>query len=460
MIRLSVLTILGVILSSVEASSTEAKAKPGGPSVADYASIQEAVKANPGRLVYVPPGDYEVAETIVIQNDRSGLVGPGRIIQTNPDKAIIRVDHAAGVQIKDLTLTRPEGRMETWAQAVRADNCRDLVLENLQVIDNRTRAGAIEVQECDGCQIRNCLVRNYQRVAVDDRTDNAELGYAFKSIIGTGIIVKNGKGSLVQGNRVIETNLIATPEVKRQHDLGRYVKKLATRGRLASAKDWDEGYTHNWMQGTAIYVGGPLLTDFAQVIGNYVENAGQGFDIHADHIILSQNVVNDALIGMKAMHGSRHVLIVGNQFSKNTLWSMGLMPGAASHPPRAASDGKAAVGPNVDGGSIIANNIVSDFGFGKTRWIWGEGDNGCPIRFDHGQTPENPPLNEVIIQGNIVYDTGRDGILVDGAPKVVPPRYKYAVQIESGATAPRNLHFSNNILHPGSQGLSNVELPH
>ena len=67
-------------------------------------------------------------------------------------------------------------------------------------------------------------------------------------------------------------------------------------------------------------------------------------------------------------------------------------------------------------------------------------------------------IKDVIIEGNIVYDTGRDQVIVDGQPKVEGPRYKYAVIVEGGATEPKNLHFSNNILHPGTRGVSNVEL--
>ena len=116
---------------------------------------------------------------------------------------------------------------------------------------------------------------------------------------------------------------------------------------------------------------------------------------------------------------------------------------------------------NIDGGSIIANNIISDFGYGNAHWIWG--DTGHPILLEHGQIPSNPPLHDVVIQGNIVYDTGRDEILVDGKPTVAPPRYTYAVWISPENTAdalktPVGLHFSNNLLHPGSAGISNVEL--
>lgn len=446
-----VAAFLALALATVEPAGAQGSGPgPAEPSVRAYPSIQEAIRANPGRLVYVPPGDYEVADTIRIDADRTGLFGPGRVIQTNPERAIVRIERASGVQLRDLTLTRAEGKRETMAEAVQAIDCRELVLENLQVLDTHTRAAAVELRGCAASQVRNCLVRNYHRASVDDRTDSPDQGYAFNCMIGTGILVREGRGTLIQGNRVIEERMIPTQDVKRRFDLGRYVKKNATKGRLANQKDWDAGYTNNWQQGSAIVVTSPAATDYTQVLGNYIENAGQGLDIHADHVTVAQNIVNDALIGMKAMHGSRNVLIIGNQFSKNTLWGIGLMPGAASYAAKTS-------GANVDGGSIIANNIISDFGYGQTRWIWGDADNVYPLRFDVGQKPENPPLSDVIVQGNVVYDTGRDGGM-DGAPKAVPPRYKYAVLIEQGPGAPKGLHFSNNILHPGTQGVSNVEL--
>ena len=174
------------------------------------------------------------------------------------------------------------------------------------------------------------------------------------------------------------------------------------------------------------------MTDYTRVLGNHIENAAQGIDIHADHVIVSQNIIVNAFIGMKAMHGSRNVLITGNQFSKNDLWAIGLMPGAASHDT------------NTDGASIVADNIISDFGQGHAHWIWGDGRS--PIKFDTGQKPGNPPLTDVIVHGNVVQAVGA-------------PHYKYTVVIPKGPNAPRGLHFSNNLLHPGTKGVANVELP-
>ena len=416
-----------------------ASASPAAePSVAGYPSIQAALEAHPNRMLFVPAGDYPITEAIRIRGDRSGLFGPGRIIQQNADQPIIVIDNATNAEIRDLTLTRPEGSMDTARDGVLAFKCRDLVVENVRVIDNRTDAGAITVVEGTNCRISRCLVRNYMRVSIDDRTASEDWGYAFNCTDGTGIKVNASTGTLIEGNRVVEDNLLPTPEMKAQHKLGDFVKKNPVKGTLPSQTTWDGNYVNNWQQGSGIIVASPEVSDLTRILGNHIENAAQGLDIHADHVIVSGNVVVDSFMGMKAMHGSRNVIISGNQFVRNSLWSIGLMPGVAAH---SAEDGRPE---NADGGSIIANNVVSDFGHGRARWIWG--DENAPFKFDSGQHPDDPPLTDVIVTGNLIHQIG-------------PPRYSRAVVIDPGANGPRGMHFSNNLFPPGPQGVCNQDLP-
>jgi hypothetical protein len=448
---------LGLSLLVVAVVAGRGRGDDDAPSV-DRPTLQELLDAHPGTVVEVPPGVHEIRETLRVATPGGGLSGTATIVQTDPARAIVRIDHADGALLRGLTLTRPEGRRETDQEAVLVTDSRDVTLADLRVIDNQTRSVAVAMRDSDGGRIIDCLVRNYQRVGVDDRTDNALYGYAFRCIIGTGIQVNECRGALIRGNTIREDRLIATREVKREHGLGRFVKKLPERGKLASERDWDRDETDNWMQGSAVHLAAPESSDAIRVVDNLVERAGQGFDIHADHVILANNIVDDALIGMKAMHGSKHVIVIGNQFKKTTLWAMGFMPGASSHAARPAEGDRPALPANVDGGSIMANNIISDFGMGLTNWIWGEENLGFPIRFDRGQVDDDPPLSDVIVTGNIVHDTGRDGVLRDGDPEIVGPRYRLAVRVEGGPTAPVGLHFSNNIFHPGTEGVSNVEL--
>jgi hypothetical protein len=400
-------------------------------SVSAYPSIQAALDANPNRMLFVPAGDYPITDKIRIRGERSGLFGPGRIIQQNTEQPIIVIEEAKEAEIRDLTLTRPEGKMETRLEGIVVIRCRDLVLDNVRVIDNRSPAGSISVRESQDCRISRCLVRNYMRLSIDDRTQSKDWGYAFNCTDGTGISVSYSPGCLIEGNRVIEANFVPTPEVKAKYKLGDFVKKNDVKGGIMSQQAWDANYTDAWQQGSGIVVNAPTVTDLTRVIGNHVENAAQGIDLHCDHVIVSGNIVTNAFIGMKAMHGSRHVLITGNQFTRNSLWAIGLMPGAGAN------------AENFDGGSIISNNIISDFGHGDAHWIWGA--ERSPFKFDTGQQPDDPPLTDVIVTGNIVHSTGK-------------PRYKYAVIIAGGPNTPRGMHFSNNLLHPGTQGVANTEL--
>jgi hypothetical protein len=382
-------------------------------------------------MLFVPAGDYPITEKIRIRGESSGLFGPGHIIQQSADQPIIEVENATSAEIRDVTLTRPEGKMETRNEGILAIKCRDLVVDNVRVIDNRSPAGAITVRESKDCRVSRCVVRNYMRLSIDDRTQSKDWGYAFNCTDGTGISVSYSPGCLIEGNRVIEANFVPTPAIKAKHKLGDFVKKNDVKGGIMSQQAWDANYTDAWQQGSGIVVNAPTVTDLTRVIGNHVENAAQGIDLHCDHVIVSGNIVTNAFIGMKAMHGSRHVLITSNQFTRNSLWAIGLMPGAGAN------------AENFDGGSIISNNIISDFGHGDAHWIWGA--ERSPFKFDTGQQPDDPPLTDVIVTGNIVHSTGK-------------PRYKYAVIIAGGPNTPRGMHFSNNLLHPGTQGVANTEL--
>lgn len=396
-----------------------------------YPTIQAAIDAHPGQMISIPPGDHVIREKIRLRVDGSGLCGPGRIIQQNAEHPIIEIEKGTGIEIRNLTLTRPAGKMETSSDGIVAIDCSDLVIDNVRVHDNRSRSAAIFVRECRGARVSRCLIRNYMRVTIDDRTADSNWGYAFNCTDGMGIAVTRSTGTLLESNRIIEENLRPTPEIKQQYQLGDWVKKNPVKGRLLNQKTWDTAYSDNWQQGSAIVVTAPEVTDLTRILGNHVENAAQGIDLHSDHVLVSNNIVVNSFMGMKAMHGSRNVLITGNQFVKNSIWAIGLMPGVSSH------------AKNTDGGSIIANNIISDFGYGDASWIWGRGHS--PIRFDHGEEPDDPPLTDVIIQGNLLHSAGE-------------PRYQFAVRIEGEPNAPRGLHFSGNLFAPGSAGISNVEL--
>jgi hypothetical protein len=116
------------------------------PSATSYDSIQAALDANPDQMVYVPAGDFLISEKIRIRGKRSGLFGPGKIIQQNPGQPIIEIEDASDAEIRDVTLTRPEGKTETQNEGILAIRCNDPVIENIRILNNQTRTAVMAMR--------------------------------------------------------------------------------------------------------------------------------------------------------------------------------------------------------------------------------------------------------------------------------------------------------------------------
>ncbi len=448
------------------------------PSVANYPSIQQALDANPGRMVFVPAGDYVIARAVVIKGDGAGLWGQGRLIQSNPEEPVLLVQDGRYQKVRGLILTRPEGKRDTRKPALHLLRAILASVEDVQVIDNWTDNAALRSDKCRQLVVRGCLVENYCRVTIEDWTKPAPnsgvcSGFAYICMNGTAMDFVDVSGVIIQGNRIVENRLLPTKENKEKYGFGKFTKKNAEKGPHIDQQSWDTEYWYGWRQGAGIHVGSGRTSDTIQIVGNYLENMQQGIDIHGDHALVANNIVNDASRGIKAMHGSRNIQIIGNQFNRCDHFAIGLMQGAASHEAgRHPSKGPMAVEANIDGHSIIADNIISDFGYGLEGWVWqSDGRSGNPIQIG-GKSPlaATPPLRNVIVRGNIVYNTGQDRIVVDGQPRVEPPRYKHAVRVVDGlpsdnpngqggyANTPRKVLFSENHFDPGTDGVSGVDL--
>lgn len=91
--------------------------------------------------------------------------------------------------------------------------------------------------------------------------------------------------------------------------------------------------------------------------------------------------------------------------------------------------------------------------------LWGTGNHTtAPLFFDQGQEPDDPPLRDVVVTGNLVYDSDREGVLTNGVWELRPSRYRYAVQIDTRTSGPQGLHFQGNLFQPGPEGISNRKL--
>ncbi len=64
------------------------------------------------------------------------------------------------------------------------------------------------------------------------------------------------------------------------------MKKNPQKGTLMSQEVWDEEYVNNWQQGSAIVINSPRATNRTQLLGNQIENAAQGIDLHCDQVIV------------------------------------------------------------------------------------------------------------------------------------------------------------------------------
>jgi hypothetical protein len=436
------------------------------PSAADYGSLQEAINANPGKVLFVPQAVYEISEPIYLTTDNSGLAGYGTIVQTDTDACIVAVSNAKNVRIEDLTLTRPEGRQDCDDSGIEITNSSNVLLKGIRLLDNRSRHSGINIENSHDCCVVDSEVCNYKRVAIDDRTaeGNSLYGYAFFCIDGTGIVVQNSQNVSLLNNRIVENNLLPTKEIKEQHQLGtltdgKYPTNPGDLGRNAVSA----GYVSNWHQGSAIVVTGPEVSRDIFISGNYIENCAQGIDLHCDYVRCIDNTVISGMIGVKMTHGSKHLIVAENLLTRIDLWGILYNPGAASHGGVPATADVPAKPENDDGGSIIANNIITEYGYGNEYWNWGgassDQSGSYAIAFYDGQLPENPPLSDVLVTGNMVYDDSN-------SDESKAPRYRYAVFFGSwhssennSSNMPRNIKLHGNMFHPGSGGISNVEIP-
>ena len=444
--------------------SIAATAEPSAvmPDASAYVSLQAAIDANPGKVIYLPQQTFIIREPLRLDSNAS-LTGHGTIVQENTGAAMVFVEGAEHVRIRDVTFTRPEDARECGASAIDIRSSRDVVLENIRVLDNHSQQPVINMEDCDNCRVTGSEVRNYKRIAVDDRTAPGEslYGYAFRCIDGSGIVVRNSRNIQLLHNQITEDKLLPTREIKEQHLLGtltegRYPNNPGALGKNAV----HDGYVSNWHQGSAIVVTGPEITRDILISGNYIGNCAQGIDLHCDYTRCTDNTVVCGMIGIKMTHGSKHVIVSDNLLTRIDLWGILYNPGAASHGPVPASGDTPAKPDNSDGGSIIANNIITDYGYGHEYWNWGgasaDQSGSYAIALLKGQIPENPPLGDVVLTGNLVYG-GRNGDAL---------RYRYALYIEDwnrrdepGSNAPRQPHLYGNLFHPGSGGISNAEVP-
>jgi len=446
------------VLAATAFSLAQGQPKPVDASA--YPSLQAAIDANPGRQIQLPTTEYVINTALRITRDNTELFGPARIVQSNPREPMVRIDHAKSVRLSGLTFTRSAGNQDTDQNGIEILDSSDVEISQVRVSENHTRASIYARSSAD-VTVQGCVIVNYKGITVDDRTASPLYGYAFKAIDGSGIQFRDVDGVVIRDNRIQEFRFLPTRAIRDHYDLGTLTVVPEVPGQLGDPDIMANKYTNNWHQGAGIQVTGPMVSKRVILSGNYIENAAQGMDVHADNVIVSGNIISHAMIGYKSMHGAKNVLLDGNQFNYVDLWGILLMPGAASHvSSNAGTDGKPEV-ENTDGGHIVSNNIFSNFGFGEQHWNWADRKSAYPernvIAILFGQVPENPPIRNVLITGNQVYDSGRDTVLLDGKWVQAEPRYHYALYVEQvRQPAPVNVQVHGNLFDAGFEGVTNI----
>ena len=436
------------------------------PSITDYPTPQEAINAQPGVQLFVPAGLHKIDAALIFTGEGGGLYGPGTIEQANPGSTIVTVENAAMTRIEGVTLTRTESAEPARGPGLFINTSRLVEIRGVHVVKARARDAAIEIRNSQQTTVKDCLVRDYKCIAIDDRTASPLYGYAFRAIDGTGIMVNASTGTVIESNRIIEETYLPTREAAEQYKLGEITIRPTEKGKLIPQDAWDTNHVNNWHQGSAIVVTSPRETSHTILRGNYLQNCAQGIDIHSDDVICANNIVDHGFMGVKMTHGSRNVIVEGNLLTHIDLWGILVNPGAASEYAVEAKDGAPAKPGNHDSGILIANNQITDFGYGHEYWNWGgrseDGGSSFPINLMGKQLEENPNISDVLIQGNIVYDAGRDRVLVDGVLVKEKPRYRYALYIEYAQDSPhlpKNVIVGENLFHPGRDGVCNQVLP-
>ena len=153
------ISTFAILLTCLSASMSPTAAQADIQST-DYPSLQAAVDANPGRMIYVPNGDHLLTETVMIKTSGTGLCGPGRLVMTDASKDIINVRESNDVTIRDIRLFRERGKHEGGRNGIHAADCKDLTVDGIVVTNNCGENAGLKMERCTRLMVRNCLVRD------------------------------------------------------------------------------------------------------------------------------------------------------------------------------------------------------------------------------------------------------------------------------------------------------------
>ncbi len=416
--------------------------------------------------------------------DGSGLRGDTRL-HFEGTETIIEAEGLHGLTLRGFTLIRetdsPDNR-----QAIQFDRCSQVTLDSVRVENNRSVGPTIRLVRCTDNRIVNCSILNYKQMGLNIRPTQT-----FRTIDGHGMALQHCWGSLIQGNSIIERRLLADEATMEKHELGKVLEGV-------SPVEGMPDFFPAWHQGAGI---GSFRGAHSVIVGNYVENACQGFDFQTDQSVLNGNIVRGAQSGIKCMQFTENVIISYNNISYTDLWGIVMAPGQTAKPPEAGDEDIRAENPThygddkkienptqlelleraglglvraeVNSGTIISNNVFSHFGEGPEYFNWPPvlhiDDGFLTVINLWGQWEDNKKtsnvtfhpdsgMRSILVQGNMIYHSGQDGVIEEGKTIYPEPKYRYAVYRNTGPYGPRQVFLSGNLLHSGKDGVSNLPL--
>jgi hypothetical protein len=408
----------------------------------------------------------------VFKSNGSGLTGHAKISFASDTAHFIYAKAIDSIRIEGICLVRTIDSSKT-PQAILLENCRNILINQVQILENRSMEPTIQFRECEDSRVTDCTILNYKQFGLNVRPTQS-----FNCIDGHGMAFHSCRNTYVSGNSVIDRRIFPDPETKAKHDLGKVVSGV-------SPAEGMPDYFPAWHQGAGI---GSFRGACSTIVNNYIENAAQGVDFQTDYSILAGNIITYAQTGIKCMHFTQNVVITNNNVSYCDLWGLVTAPGPTSHPAYSPTEdeqlseiqkknlarfrmvpGQA----EVNSGNIISGNVFSNFGYGHEYYNWGsvlsiDESFLCIInlwgQWESMQSSERVQfhpesgMKSILVQGNLVYNNGQDGYIEDGKPVFPKARYRYALFHNQGPYKPTQVFMSGNLLHEGSEGVCNRPL--
>lgn len=316
--------------------------------------------------LYFPPGTYELAETVYLPSNLR-LIGANResvIIKLAADTVAFRITGKRNVEISNMTLERPLDYQNSTEEMVFVyDGCVDIHLNQLRVVNQRSRGAAFSIIDSYNCAVTECVFQDVQLVFLEDGAWQV-YGSAISWAACTGVLVED---CVVTESRDMVAEWLAKPAAQR----GKY----------------------NWYQAGAFQVSHCIN---AVVRNNHVTTSGNGIDMGGTASALVEGNVLDQCheAGIKLVNGSNGQTIRQNRVTRCGIAGIWLSAGSQNFSSR---------------DNLVEDNIIGQIGQGIggnnywDSWFYETVPAGIHLLYS---LTSSQRLRSNTITGNRFYETG------------------------------------------------------